>query len=65
MVTVCDHREDLAFPITLSQTGPNNFTVTYGKQVKSGLSYSAAAREYGACVMHALACDDKLDNSDD
>ncbi len=62
MKRVCDHRTDLAFPIKLVQTGVDKFTVQYGKQVRKGLDYSQAAAEYGACVMHALACDGKLDN---
>lgn len=48
--------------VALSQQGRNKFTVTYGKQVKRNLCYSAAAQEYGACIMHALACAGKLDN---
>lgn len=50
------------FPIVLKQQARNKFTVVYGKQTKPGLTYSAAAAELGSCVMHALACDDRLDN---
>jgi len=60
--TVCITLPDLAWPVTLEQTGIDRFTVTYGKQVKSGLRYGQAATELGACIMHALACDGKLDN---
>ena len=49
-------------PITLQQAGRDNFRVTYGQQVRSGLTYSEAAGELGASVMHALACVGKLDN---
>ena len=49
-------------PVTLIQTGVDSFTVTYGLQIKKNLRYSAAATELGACIMHALACDGKLDN---
>jgi len=62
MKTTCITLTDLAFPVTVVQTAKNRFTVTYGKQVKAGLSYSAAAREFGLCVFHALACDSQLDN---
>jgi len=48
--------------ITLKQAGPNNFTVIYGLQIKSHLNYSDAAHELGCCIMHALACEGKLDN---
>ena len=50
------------WPIRLLQCGIDSFT--YGKQVKQGLNYSRAASELGACIMHALACDGKLDNSE-
>ncbi len=53
---------EIAFGIRLFQTGKNKFTVEYGKQVDSGLSYSQAAMELGRSIMHALACDSKLDN---
>lgn len=57
--------ETLAFTITLEQQSPKHFRVTYGKQVKSGLAYREAATDLGCCIMHALACDGKLDNSID
>jgi len=53
---------DLAFPVSLIQTGRDRFTVTYGKQVKAGLTYGEAANELGGCIMHALACESKLDS---
>lgn len=49
-------------PIQLRQQGVDRFAVVYWKQVKGGLSYGAAATELGACIMHALACESKLDN---
>lgn len=48
--------------VTLQQRGKDNFAVRYGKQVKTELNYSRAAAEFGACLMHQLACDGKLDN---
>jgi len=59
---LCYEIEDVAFGVRLLQTGVDRFTVEYGLQVKSGLNYAAAATELGACIMHALACDGKLDN---
>ena len=53
---------DLAFPIRLTQQGVDRFTVHYGKQIKTHLSYAVAAQELGAAIMHALACEGKLDN---
>ena len=55
---------DLAFPIKLEQSGPENFAVTYGQQIHAGLTYAEAAHEFGECVFHALACDGRLDNSE-
>lgn len=62
--STCISLPSLAFPVTVDQTGKNRFTVTYGKQVTGGLDYGKAAREFGLCVFHALACDGKLDNSE-
>ncbi len=50
--------------VELIQTGFDRFTVRYFKQVKPGLTYAAAAKEFGRCVMHALACEGNLDNRD-
>ena len=60
----CIEITDLAFPIKLeqSETGPQLFKVTYGKQIRHKLLYEEAAEELGAAIMHALACDGKLDN---
>lgn len=49
-------------PIKIEQSARGRFTVTYWKQVRRDLSYGAAAREFGECVFHALACEGKLDN---
>jgi hypothetical protein len=48
--------------ITLAQKGVDNFSVQYYKQFTENLTYTEAALELGACIMHALACDSKLDN---
>jgi hypothetical protein len=58
----CLDLAEMAFPIALIQNGVNRFTVKYGLQIKAKLTYSEAASELGACIMHALACDGKLDN---
>lgn len=51
------------YPITVTQTGVDAFTVTYGLQVRKGLTYADAARELGECIFHAAACAGKLDNA--
>lgn len=49
--------------ITLEQRGANGrFTVTYGLQRKTGLTYSEAAAELGAAIMHWQACNGLLGN---
>lgn len=58
----CFELPQAVFQIKLTQQGRNKFTVTYGKQVKKGLCYDAAATELGAAIMHAAALDQKLDN---
>ncbi len=55
---------NLDYDIKLLQSGRDNFTVVYGKQVKKKLNYGDAASELGAAIMHAAACDGILDNSD-
>lgn len=50
------------FDIVLSQRGKDNFTVTYGRQVDRGLTYGQACGKLGQAIMHALACEGKLDN---
>lgn len=50
--------------VSLHHAGRDKFKVVYGKQVRDGLRYGAAAREYGECVFHQLACEGKLDNQE-
>lgn len=59
---LCHEVKDLAFPIKLEQLGVDRFRVTYGLQVDDELTYGRAAAKYGEAIMHALACDSKLDN---
>jgi hypothetical protein len=54
------------YPVRAEQRGQNGlFRVTYGAQIKDGLTYAAAAKEYGQCVFHALACNGSLGNQGD
>lgn len=48
--------------VSLSQAAPDVFKVVYGQQIKEPLSYAAAAKEYGLCIFHQLACEGVLDN---
>lgn len=54
---------DKPLQVTVKQHKNKSFTVIYGLQVKTGLDYTQAAHELGACLFHALACESKLDNS--
>ncbi len=58
---VCLRLDNLAFPIELRQHDANQFAVIYGQQQKSRLTYQDAAREIGAAIMHAAACDGLID----
>jgi hypothetical protein len=61
---ICFQADNFAFPIKLEQNRKTlKFKVTYGLQIKDGLSYEKAALELGACIMHAAACNGKLDNT--
>lgn len=48
--------------VTMTQQGPDSFTVRYGMQVRARLDYASACTELGAAIMHALACDSLIDN---
>lgn len=61
-ITVCYMVENLEFPISLQQHGKDNFTVVYGLQVDKQLNYGNAAAKLGQAIMHALACEGRLDN---
>jgi hypothetical protein len=50
------------YGIKLEQLNSGRFRVTYGLQVKTGLTYSDAATELGAAIMHQAACNGLLDN---
>ena len=50
------------YPVTLIQRGVDRFTVIYGKQIDRGLTYTGAAAKLGQAIMHALACEGRLDN---
>lgn len=49
------------YTLTLEQKNYDRLAVQYGEQRKENLSYSVAAAEYGACLMHALACEGVLE----
>ena len=51
------------YPIKLEQAGKNKFSVSYGADVRKG-DYECAAKDLGAAIMHALACEGRLDNSE-
>ena len=59
---LCFKVEIAGLPITLEQLGKDSFRVTYWKQVHDRLTYHDASTDLGSCIMHALACDGKLDN---
>lgn len=48
-----------AAEIKLEQHGGRKhlFRVTYGLQISDQLTYAAAAKELGACLLHAFCCE--------
>lgn len=47
--------------VVLEQRLDNNlFRVRYATELRDGLTYNQAAREFGRCVMHMLECEGKL-----
>lgn len=50
--------------LTRSEARPrgSNYAVSYGKQFNCHLTYEEAAKELGECILHALACEGKLDD---
>lgn len=48
--------------VKLEQRANRLFRVTYGKQVDDHLTYSDAAAKLGQAIMHAAACEGRLDN---
>ena len=56
---IIDQRDD--YKLILSQTGIDEYRVSYGLDVRGGLSWLEAAHQYGECLFHALRCDSKLE----
>lgn len=54
----------MPYGLLLEQRANGTFKVTYGKEVKDNLEYAEAAKEFGLCLFHALACEGKLDNGE-
>lgn len=59
---LCFKTKIAGFDIKLEQLGRDRFIVSYGKQVHHEANYAHAALDLGASIMHALACEGKLDN---
>ena len=52
----------VGFPVRLYQSGTGKFSVLYGSERHEKLSYEDAAREFGLCLLHALACVGRINN---
>lgn len=50
------------YSVELHQRANGYFRVVYGAHRRDHLSYAQAAKEFGECVFHSLACASKLDN---
>jgi len=62
MKTVIEIIEDLDTPVKLEVNTRGKFRVTYGKDIKSNLSYNEAAEQLGFCIFHSLQCLGALDH---
>ncbi len=61
-------QDDGVFGIALMQHPKRkhgSFSVQYGRQLDHDLTYAEACAKLGQAIMHAAACDDKLDNERD
>jgi hypothetical protein len=58
----CFETKSAGYPVKLEQSAGGKFRVTYGQLVSPNLTYEEAANQLGACIMHAAACEGKLDN---
>lgn len=52
----------VGFPVRLYQSETGKFSVLYGSEMHDDLSYEDAAREFGLCLFHALACVGRINN---
>ena len=62
--TMCFSTMLAGYEIKLMQHGKNRYSVSYGQQFNCDLTYSEACSALGASIMHALACEGKLDNEE-
>lgn len=54
--------DSVGYPVTVRQAADRTFSVQYGKQLATGLSYEEAAKELGFCIFHGLACESKIED---
>lgn len=52
----------VGFPVRLYQARNGKFSVLYGSEMHDGLEYGEAARQFGLCLFHALACVGRINN---
>lgn len=60
MKLVVEHREPGQFPVTVHQRADGLFKVEYGAEETDWVRYVDAARAFGQCVFHAVACTGKI-----
>jgi hypothetical protein len=59
---VCWDTTIASYLIELSQQGVDRFTVMYGQQIDNRLTYRDACAKLGEAILHALACEGKVEN---
>lgn len=60
--TIIFETNDTGYPVTVRQAADRTFSVQYGKQLRTNLSYAEAAQELGSCIFHGLACESKIED---
>ena len=60
-MTIVFKTEVAGYEITLQQNSKGEFIVSYGYQQYKTDSYKQAAKEIGVCILHALACEGKIE----
>lgn len=54
---------NLNWPISLEQDKDGSFTVSYGVDVRQGLTWQQAAKRIGDSIMHSLACESIIEDT--
>ncbi len=60
--TIIFETNDTGYFVIVCQAADRTFSVQYGKQLRTNLSYAEAAQELGSCIFRGLACEGKIED---